>query len=229
MSASQRRILVVDDESNLRRALEAGLRLRGFAVDCAGDAREALTRIAARQPDAIVLDIGLPGIDGLRLLPLLRQRSDAPVLMLTARADLEDKLDALHAGADDYLTKPFEMEELRARLLAHLRRRPRRDAVLAYGELEVDLAARQVHHRRASIALSPREFDLLVALLEEQGRVFRKTQLLDRVWSVDADVGCETVDRFVSLLRAKLEADGRPRLIQTVRGVGYVLRMEQAA
>jgi two-component system, OmpR family, response regulator PrrA len=226
MPQMQRRILIIDDESNLRRAVEVGLRLRGFQVDAACDAREAILRICSRQPDAIVLDIGLPDLNGVALLPLLRQRSDAPVVMLTARADLDDKLGALHAGADDYLTKPFEMDELKARLMAHLRRRPQRAAVLAYGALQMDIESRRVSYEDSALSLSPREFDLLVVLLQEQGRVFRKTQLLDRVWGVDADVGNETVDRFVSLLRAKLEAEGRPRLIQTVRGVGYVLREE---
>lgn len=228
MHAQPARILVVDDEPNLRRAVEVALRLRGFEVDTAANGPEALRRIAARRPDAIVLDIAMPGLDGLALLPQIRQRTAAPVLMLTARAETRDKVRALEGGADDYLTKPFAMDELKARLVAHLRRSERDSDQLQYAEVRVDTPRRRAWAGQAELALSQREFDLLVVLLREQGRVFRKSQLLDAVWGMDAEIGLETVDRFVSLLRAKLEAEGRPRLIQTVRAVGYVLRSADA-
>ena len=215
------RILVVDDEPNLRRAVEVALRLRGFEVDTAANGREALARIAQRRPDAIVLDLAMPDIDGLALLPLIRKRTQVPVLMLTASTELGDKIVALEGGADDYLTKPFAMDELKARLVAHLRRGAGSSDLLAYADLRVDPLRRRAWKSDSPLALSAREFDLLVGLMREQGRVFRKSQLLESVWGVDAEVGTETVDRFVSLLRAKLEADGSPRLVQTVRGVGY--------
>lgn len=221
------RILVVDDEPNLRRAVEVALRLRGFEVDTAANGREALARIAQRHPDAIVLDLAMPDIDGLALLPLIRKRTQVPVLMLTASTELGDKIVALEGGADDYLTKPFAMDELKARLVAHLRRGAGSSDLLAYADLRVDPLRRRAWKSDSPLALSAREFDLLVGLMREQGRVFRKSQLLESVWGVDAEVGTETVDRFVSLLRAKLEADGSPRLVQTVRGVGYTLRIEE--
>ncbi|CCH11473.1 DNA-binding response regulator [Stenotrophomonas maltophilia] len=221
------RILVVDDEPNLRRAVEVALRLRGFEVDTAANGREALARIAQRRPDAIVLDLAMPDIDGLALLPLIRKRTQVPVLMLTASTELGDKIVALEGGADDYLTKPFAMDELKARLVAHLRRGAGSSDLLAYADLRVDPLRRRAWKSDSPLALSAREFDLLVGLMREQGRVFRKSQLLESVWGVDAEVGTETVDRFVSLLRAKLEADGSPRLVQTVRGVGYTLRIEE--
>ena len=221
------RILVVDDEPNLRRAMEVALRLRGFEVDTAANGREALARIAQRRPDAIVLDLAMPDIDGLALLPLIRKRTQVPVLMLTASTELGDKIVALEGGADDYLTKPFAMDELKARLVAHLRRGAGSSDLLAYADLRVDPLRRRAWKSDSPLALSAREFDLLVGLMREQGRVFRKSQLLESVWGVDAEVGTETVDRFVSLLRAKLEADGSPRLVQTVRGVGYTLRIEE--
>ncbi|HBO2801539.1 response regulator transcription factor [Pseudomonas aeruginosa] len=221
------RILVVDDEPNLRRAVEVALRLRGFEVDTAINGREALTRIAQRRPDAIVLDLAMPDIDGLALLPLIRKRTQVPILMLTASIELGDKVVALEGGADDYLTKPFAMDELKARLVAHLRRAAGSSDLLAYADLRVDPLRRRAWKSDSPLTLSAREFDLLVGLMREQGRVFRKSQLLESVWGVDAEVGTETVDRFVSLLRAKLEADGSPRLVQTVRGVGYTLRIEE--
>ena len=221
------RILVVDDEPNLRRAVEVALRLRGFEVDTAANGREALARIAQRRPDAIVLDLAMPDIDGLALLPLIRKRTQVPVLMLTASTELGDKIVALEGGADDYLTKPFAMDELKARLVAHLRRGAGSSDLLAYADLRVDPLRRRAWKSDSPLALSAREFDLLVGLMREQGRVFRKSQVLESVWGVDAEVGTETVDRFVSLLRAKLEADGSPRLVQTVRGVGYTLRIEE--
>lgn len=222
MDGRRARILVVEDEPALARALAAGLRQRGFDPDTAGDGAQALARIDARRPDAVVLDIGLPDTDGIALLPRIRARTDAPVLMLTARVDLVDKLGALGAGADDYVAKPFEFDELAARLCAHLRRRPPQDA-RGYAGVLLDAGARIATRDGHDLGLSPREFDLLAALLREQGRVFRREQLVERVWGHDAGIGTETVDRFVSLLRAKLEARG-PRLLQTVRGVGFVLR-----
>ncbi len=221
-----RRVLVVDDEANIRRLLVAGLRAFKFDVDVADSGAEALMRYAARRPDAIVLDVNMPGRDGFAVLDDLRRRTDVPIVMLTARDALDDKIDALALGADDYLSKPFEMAELAARLTAHLRRRPAAGDCLSFADVMLDVHARTACRGRHALLLSPKEFDLLELLLREQGRVFRKSQLLDRLWGTGSDIGIETVDRFVSLLRKKLEYDNATRLVQTVHGVGYVLRTE---
>lgn len=218
------RILVIDDEPNLRRAVEAGLRQAGFDVDGACDGSQGLERLAERRPDAIVLDINMPGLDGFAMLPLIRRRSDAPILMLTARDAAADKIDALAGGADDYVTKPFDMGELAARINAHLRRRPVRGEQISYEDIVITLRERTATRSGRSLALSSREFDLLGVLMREQGRVFRKSQLLDAVWGPQAEIGTETVDRFISLLRQKVDVPPAEPLIQTVRGVGYVLR-----
>lgn len=217
-------ILIVDDERNLRDTLAAMLRLNGYEIAVAADARQALVAISARDPDLILLDVMMPDIVGIALLPKLRQQSTAPVMMLTARGELDFKTIALDAGADDYLPKPFEPEELRARIRALLRRpKPLRTPLLRYRDLELDPATHRVRRASIEVELSPREFTLLETLLTEQGRVFSKSQLLDRVWGMEATVGSETLDKFISLLRRKLRADGEA-LIQTVHGVGYVLR-----
>lgn len=221
---TRRRILFIDDEPNLRRVVAAGLTRFGYDVDVAEDGFDGLRRLAARRPDAIVLDVNMPGMDGFQALPEIRRRCDVPVVMLTARVELDDKVDALACGADDYLTKPFEMAELAARLAAHLRRRPAQGDMLTYEDLVMDLGGRTARRGDLDLLLSPREYDLLLALLREQGRVFRKSQLFSQVWGPQAEIGLETLDRFISLLRQKMEYGGLKRLVHTVRGVGYVLR-----
>jgi DNA-binding response OmpR family regulator len=217
-------ILIVDDEPNLRDALGAVLSLSGYQIRSVADARQALEAITIHDPDLILLDVMMPDIDGIALLPELRRRSTAPVMMLTARGELDFKTTALDSGADDYLPKPFAPEELLARIRALLRRpKPLRTPLLRYRDLELDPVTRCVRRSAVELPLSPREFKLLEAFLTEQGRVFSKNQLLDRVWGANAEVGPETLDKFVSLLRQKLHADGET-LIQTVHGIGYVLR-----
>ena len=223
-------LLVADDHPLFRAAVLHALASRFPGVATVEASSVSTLGVALEQhPDValVLLDLAMPDIDGLALLPLIRKRTQVPVLMLTASTELGDKIVALEGGADDYLTKPFAMDELKARLVAHLRRGAGSSDLLAYADLRVDPLRRRAWKSDSPLALSAREFDLLVGLMREQGRVFRKSQLLESVWGVDAEVGTETVDRFVSLLRAKLEADGSPRLVQTVRGVGYTLRIEE--
>jgi DNA-binding response OmpR family regulator len=228
MNAAFPRVLVVDDEDAIRELLEYGLTGAGFDVRSAPDGRAALTLMEKWTPEAIVLDVMLPGIDGFSLLPAFRRITDVPIILVTARLHTEDKVTGLYRGADDYLAKPFEMDELVARLHARLRR-PRlesRDSV-TYADLSIDVGRRNVVRAGRTIELSTREFDLLVTLARNAEQVFTRNQLLDLVWGQDRDVTPATVETYVSYLRAKLETAGETPLIQTVRGVGYTLRNER--
>ncbi|MEW1639884.1 response regulator transcription factor [Streptomyces sp. NPDC093801] len=220
-------VLVADDDAAIRRSLERGLRLSGFAVVLAEDGPAALAVVDARTPDVLVLDVSMPGLTGTEVCRSLRARGDeTPVLMLSALDELADRVAGLQAGADDYLVKPFALEELVLRLHALLRRSPARGGrdVLRAGPLEMDQATRQVRHGGTEVHLTRREFELLAALVRNAGIVLTRDQLLDRVWGYDFEVRTDAVDTFVSYLRRKLEEGGRPRLIHTVRGVGFVLR-----
>ncbi|MEV7180459.1 response regulator transcription factor [Kitasatospora sp. NPDC093679] len=221
------RVLVVDDDAAIRRSLERGLRLSGFTVGVAADGAAALARAAADSPDVLVLDVSMPGLSGTEVCRALRARGDdTPVLMLSALDELADRVAGLQAGADDYLVKPFALEELVLRLHALLRRRPAPPSdLLRAGPLTVDPATRQVHWEGAELHLTRREFELLAQLVRNAGLVLTRDQLLDRVWGYDFDVRSDAVDTFISYLRRKLEDGGRPRLIHTVRGVGFVLRV----
>ncbi|GAA1081751.1 response regulator transcription factor [Kitasatospora arboriphila] len=221
------RVLVVDDDAAIRRSLERGLRLSGFTVGVAADGAAALARAAADSPDVLVLDVSMPGLSGTEVCRALRARGDdTPVLMLSALDELADRVAGLHAGADDYLVKPFALEELVLRLHALLRRRPAPPSdLLRAGPLTVDPATRQAHWDGAELHLTRREFELLAQLVRNAGLVLTRDQLLDRVWGYDFDVRSDAVDTFISYLRRKLEDGGRPRLIHTVRGVGFVLRV----
>ncbi|MFF4953148.1 response regulator transcription factor [Streptomyces chattanoogensis] len=228
MCAAKRieRVLVVDDDAVILRSLGRGLRLNGFAVALAEDGPAALAELAATPPDVMVLDVSLPGISGIDLCRTLRADGDeVPVLMLSALDELDDRVAGLQAGADDYLVKPFALKELVLRLQALLRRRPpgATDAVRV-GDLVVDAAAREVTYGGAEVRLTRREFELLEVLVRNAGVVLTRDQLLDRVWGYDFEVRTDAVDTFVSYLRRKLEAGGRPRVVHTVRGVGFVLR-----
>ncbi|MEV8092943.1 response regulator transcription factor [Kitasatospora sp. NPDC085879] len=220
------RVLVVDDDAAIRRSLERGLRLSGFSVGVAADGEAALARAAADSPDVLVLDVSMPGLSGTEVCRALRARGDdTPVLMLSALDELADRVAGLQAGADDYLVKPFALEELVLRLHALLRRRPAPPAdLLRAGPLTVAPATRQVHWEGTELHLTRREFELLAQLVRNAGLVLTRDQLLDRVWGYDFEVRSDAVDTFVSYLRRKLEEGGRPRLIHTVRGVGFVLR-----
>ncbi|MDH6136799.1 DNA-binding response OmpR family regulator [Kitasatospora sp. MAA4] len=222
------RVLVVDDDAAIRRSLERGLRLSGFAVRSADGGRAALELVATEPPDVLVLDVSMPDLTGTEVCRQLRaQGVDTPVLMLSALDELADRVAGLQAGADDYLVKPFALEELVLRLHALLRRRPpAATGLLRVGPLEINPATREVYRDGLPVQLTRREFELLEQLARNAGLVLTRDQLLDRVWGYDFDVRTDAVDTFVSYLRRKLEEGGRPRLIHTVRGVGFVLRVE---
>ncbi|MDD7940264.1 response regulator transcription factor [Actinomycetospora lutea] len=223
-------LLVVDDDADVRASLERGLRLSGFAVRSAQDGPGALRAVHERVPDAVVLDLGLPGMDGVAVVTALRAMDhDVPVCVLSARDTVDDRVVGLEAGADDYMVKPFALTELVARLRALLRRgvRPAPAAsgeVIAAGPLRIDLARRTVHVGERSVDLTKREYELLVVLARNADVVLTRERLLELVWGYDFATDTNVVDVFVGYLRRKLEADGTPRLVHTVRGVGFVLR-----
>lgn len=220
-------ILVVDDEPNVREMLEIGLAQYGFIVRCAADGAQALSMLPECRPDAILLDIMLPKIDGVSLVPLFRRITEAPILMLSALSDAQDKIAGLTAGADDYVGKPFDLGEVAARLRSQLRRPQlaKRD-MIRYADVVLDVASRRAEAASGEIELTAREFDLLATLLREPGRVFTRDQLLDRVWGRDAAVEPNVVETYVSYLRAKLGEAGPRPLIRTIRRVGYTARID---
>jgi len=219
-------VLVVDDDRSIRDALERGLRLEGFEVTAVASGEEALAVADADRPDVVVLDVGLSGIDGVEVVRRVRAAgNDVPICILSARVEVGDRVTGLEAGADDYLVKPFVLEELVARLNALLRRRPEADVpVLMAGELRVDGARRRVQRGTQDIELTKREFHLLETLIRNQGIVLSRERLLELVWGYDFEVNTNVVDVFVGYLRRKLEEGGGTRLIHTVRGIGFVLR-----
>ena len=217
--------MIVDDERGLRELLEYGLDQAGFSVRSATEGSAALALLEAWPPDVIVLDVMLPGSDGFTLLPEIRRLTTAPVVMLTARTELSEKIAGFTAGADDYVGKPFDLEELVARLRTLLRR-PRIDQreTFSYADLSIDAPSRTVYRGNRRIDLSAREFDLLCVFAEHAEEVLTRSQLLDMVWGIDRDVIPNTVETYVSFLRAKLDSGEPIKLIQTLRGVGYSLR-----
>ena len=218
-------ILVVDDDAGLRKALRRVLVAHGFAVEVAEDGDEALARLRSRSFDALVLDVMMPGSDGIDVCERLRAAGDQlPVLMLTARYAVSDRVAGLEAGADDYLVKPFANEELVARLRALLRRTGGSAETVAFADLELDLLTRDARRGARDIRLSRTEFELLEFFLRHPRQVLTRAVIYDRVWGYDASLSSNSLDMFISHLRRKLEADGEPRLIQTVRGVGFMLR-----
>jgi two-component system response regulator MprA len=220
------RILVVDDEPALRSSLERALGLDRHEVELAEDGTEALDRLALAPVDAVVLDVAMPGIDGLEVCRRLRASGDrTPVLMLTARDAIDDRVEGLDAGADDYLVKPFALRELQARLRALLRRTEEPGGpALAYGGLVLDPGAREVRRGERPIELSRTEFSLLQLFLEHPRQVLTRTQLFERVWGYDFGATSNALGVYIGYLRRKTEAAGEPRLLHTVRGIGYVLR-----
>ena len=219
------RVLVVDDDAGLRDLLELGLKRAGFSVRSAADGRAALQLLREYSPDLIVLDVMLPERDGLALLPEIRHVTTVPVIMLTARTELPQKLAGFSAGADDYVAKPFDLDELIARMRTLLRRPQfERAERLEYADLTIDLVRRTVYRGRRHIDLSPREFDLLRTFAERPETVLTRSELLDLVWGIDRDVIPNTVETYVSYLRAKIDSGERIKLIQTLRGVGYTLK-----
>jgi two-component system response regulator MprA len=220
------RILVVDDDPAVSGALQRALRLEGYEVVLAGDGPKALEEVAIRPPDAMVLDIGLPSIDGLDVCRRMRAAGDdTPVLMLTARDAVDDRVQGLDAGADDYLVKPFALAELLARLRALLRRRPDDpDEVLSFMDLSLDPVTREARRGDRTFTVTRIEFDLLELLLRHPRQVLTRELILDRVWGYTFDSGTNSLAVYVGYLRRKTEENGEPRLIHTARGVGYVLR-----
>jgi two-component system response regulator MprA len=221
------RILVVDDEPAVRDAVRRALVLSGYTVDVADGGGAAVAALAAEAPDAVVLDVAMPGVDGLEVCRRLRASGDrTPVLMLTARETVADRVEGLDAGADDYLVKPFALEELLARLRALLRRTSPAEpgSVLRFADLELDPAARTVTRAGRRVELTRTEFALLELLLRNPRVVLTRTVIHERIWGYDFGPGSNALGVYVGYLRRKLEAGGESRLIQTVRGVGYVLR-----
>jgi two-component system response regulator MprA len=218
---SKAAILVVDDDAPIRRMLDRTLAAEGYEVRCAADGGAALASIERSAPDAIVLDVSMPGLDGLEVCRRVRgKRLGTPILLLTARDALEDRVAGLDAGADDYLVKPFAAEELSARLRALLRRGREVPEVLAFADLTLDVQSRSARRAGRDLRLSARETDLLELLLRNPRNVVSREMALDRVWGGPASASLNVVDRYVSYLRRKL---GAPPLIETVRGVGFVL------
>lgn len=219
------RILVIDDDRKITAALRRGLTYNGFEVDVANEGAEGLARARAGKPDLVVLDILMPGLNGLDVTRQLREDSDVPILMLTARDALEDRVLGLETGADDYLVKPFAFAELLARIRALLRRRQAEaPAVLQFEDLEMDTTARAARRGGQPVTLTAKEYELLELFLRNPRRVLNREQILERVWGFDSEVDTHVLEVYVGYLRQKLEAGGAPRVIHTIRGVGYVLR-----
>jgi len=216
------KILVVEDEPGISSFLRQGLTEAGYAVDVAQDGEEGLAFASVSEYDAMVLDIMLPRMDGLTLLRKLRDQDDTtPVLMLTARDSLDDRVRGLDVGADDYLVKPFAFPELLARMRALLRRPPQMDTLLQLGDLELDAARREVTRGGSAVELSPREFSLLEYLMRHPGQVLTRTQIAEHIWNFDYYGGSNVVDVYIGYIRRKIAGGDGSGLIQTVRGVGY--------
>jgi two-component system response regulator MprA len=219
------RVLVVEDDADISDVLVRSLRLEGYEVHVAGDGVSALDEAHAFLPDVVILDLGLPRMDGVEVARELRSDDDVPILMLTARDALEARVTGLDAGADDYLVKPFERQELLARIRALLRRRPPRgSAPLRVGDLSLNPDTHDVTRGDRAIELTQREFELLEYLMRNERIVISRQRLLDEVWGYDPFSTTNTIEVFVSNLRRKLEAGEEPRLLHTIRGAGYVLR-----
>lgn len=223
--AAKPRVLAVDDDAEILDLLDRGLKIEGFDVRVACDGESALAALAEHPTDVVVLDVMMPGLDGLAVIKRIRETSDIPVLFLSARERVRDRIAGLDAGGDDYLPKPFAFGELVARLRALLRRpaAPETDR-LVFADLQLDEAARQVTRAGAVIPLTATEFDLLRVFMREPRRVLSRERLLDAAWGFAPDTISNVVDVYVGYLRRKLEADERSRLIWTVRGAGYVIR-----
>jgi DNA-binding response OmpR family regulator len=219
------RVLVVEDDADIADVLRRSLRNEGYEVKTSADGVEALDLAAGFVPDLVVLDLGLPRLDGVEVCRRLREDGDVPILMLTARAETDDRVTGLDSGADDYLVKPFERQELLARIRALLRRRPPRGAAsLRVGDLRLNPETREVHRGEREVELTNREFELLEFLMRNERLVVSRERLLDEVWGYDPMAATNTIDVFISNLRRKLEAGDEPRMLHTKRGAGYVLK-----
>lgn len=218
-------ILVVDDDPEITSLLRRGLAYEGYRLDTASDGIEALAKARDREPDMVILDIMMPGLDGIEVCKRLREASDVPILMLTAKGTVSDRVIGLECGADDYLVKPFALDELLARVKALLRRRrPREGETLRYDDLSLHTTTREVKRGGNTIELTVQEFDLLESFMRHPRQVLKREVIYQRVWGYDFDGESNVLEVYINYLRSKLEAGGRPRLIHTVRGFGYVLR-----
>ena len=229
VDTSHVRILVVDDDRAVRESLRRSLSFNGYTVDLAEDGVEALEAITHERPDAVVLDVMMPRMDGLEVCRQLRSTGDdLPILVLTARDSVSERVAGLDAGADDYLPKPFALEELLARLRALLRRTGPEEsteaAIMTFADLTLDPSTREVHRGKRAISLTRTEFALLEMLIANPRRVLTRSRILEEVWGFDFPTSGNALEVYVGYLRRKTEAEGEPRLIHTVRGVGYVLR-----
>lgn len=224
--AMSERILVVEDDRRIRDLLRRGLLFEGYTVDTAEDGETALRVARESPPDAVILDIMLPKMDGLEVCRRLRSASNVPIMMLTARDSVPDRVTGLDAGADDYLVKPFAFDELLARLRALFRRHRLESApdVYRYADLELNPRTRQVFRGEDSIELTAKEFDLLELFMRHPGQVLTREMIYEHIWDYDFGGESNIIEVYVRYLRTKLEATGKPRLLQTVRGVGYALR-----
>jgi two-component system, OmpR family, response regulator MprA len=219
------RVLVVEDDDEIADVLRRSLRQEGHEVRTAADGVEALDAAVEFVPDLVILDLGLPRLDGVEVLRRLRAEGDVPILILTARSETEDRVGGLDSGADDYIVKPFERQELLARIRALLRRRPPRgSAQITVGDLRLNPDTREVTRGDRSIELTSREFELLEYLMRNERLVVSRERLLEEVWGYDPMALTNTIDVFISNLRRKLEAGGEPRILHTKRGAGYVVR-----
>ncbi len=219
------RVLIVEDDEEIAQVLQRSLRLEGYEVKLASDGEMALEIAGAFNPDLVILDLGLPKLDGIEVAKRLRAEDDVPILVLTARDAVESRVEGLDSGADDYLVKPFERQELLARLRAMLRRRPPRgSASVVVGDLSLNPDTHEVKRSDRSVELTQREFELLEYLMRNERIVVPRQRLLEEVWGYDPFATTNTIEVFVSNLRRKLEAGGEERLLHTIRGAGYVLR-----
>lgn len=221
------KILVVEDEDRIRQFLQRGLTFEGYRVETAADGQEALELARDEPPDLVLLDIMLPGIDGIEVCRRLRAASEVPILMLTAKEAIEDRVAGLDAGADDYLVKPFAFDELLARVRALLRRaQPSQPQVYRFADLELDTGTRRGRRGDEVFDLTAKEYELLELFMRHPRQVLTRDVIFDRVWNYDFGGESNIIEVYVRYLRQKTEVDEKPRLIHTVRGVGYVLREE---
>jgi two-component system response regulator MprA len=218
------RVLVVEDDPGIAGFIRRGLIYKDYDVDVASDGEEGLKMARDKPPDLVLLDLMIPKIDGVEVCRRLRAGSDVPIIILTARDSVADKIGGLDAGADDYVTKPFAFEELEARMRAALRRKEPGDEVISVADLTIRPASREVTRGSRQIELTSREFDLLVYLARHAGRVLDRNQILENVWGYSFDGESDTVKVYVRYLRKKLNLEGEPDLIHAVRGVGYMVR-----
>ena len=219
------RILVVDDDPEIVSFVRRGLAYEGYKVDTAADGSEALAKAREKEPDLVILDIMMPGIDGIEVSKRLRQGGDVPILMLTAKGTVADKVVGLESGADDYLVKPFAFDELLARVRALLRRhQPREEETLRFSDLSLNTATREVRRGNDPIELTAQEFDLLELFMRHPRQVLKRDLIYERVWGYDFEGESNVIEVYIRYLRSKLEVRDKPRLIHTVRGVGYVLK-----